>query len=209
MSMIRQGVYLAWDLERPRTRQPNPGPPKPSAVHETSTNPQSPAPSPPHSSHPATYSREGRCSEAEDGDQAQAHAGLIPAILGTFTKHIPDPLDRAIGADGEVAGTHCPPDHGCRGRVSAGKKEQVCERRREGQRLAKVCSTQREKEVFSLGRSIPSHSPVTGSYWSCPLHSGDNKRPDFIQLLCQLNEFVCGVGGPTGQQHPLMQLVNI
>lgn len=68
--------------------------------------------------------------------------------------------------------------------------------------------TKGKRGLQPWGGLAPGHSPVTGSYWSCPLHSGD-KRPDFIQLLCQLNEFVCGVGGPIGQQHPLMQLVNI
>lgn len=58
------------------------------------------------------YSREGGSREAEDGDQTQAHAGLIPAVVGTLTKHIPDPLAGAVGAAGEVAWAQLPPDHG-------------------------------------------------------------------------------------------------
>lgn len=76
-------------------------------------------------SHRRVYSREGGCGKAENGDQAQDHAGFIPAILSTFTKHIPDPLDGAIGAHGKVACAQRPPDHSCRGRVPAGEKAQV------------------------------------------------------------------------------------
>lgn len=52
MSMIRQGVYLAWDLERSRTNQPNPGLPKPSTVHGPPPTPEAPPlphPTLPHS----------------------------------------------------------------------------------------------------------------------------------------------------------------
>lgn len=54
MSMIRQGVYLAWDLDRPMTSQPNPGLSKPSAVHEPHRLPKPhPFPTLPHPA-PAT-----------------------------------------------------------------------------------------------------------------------------------------------------------
>lgn len=57
------------------------------------------------------YWQEGGSSRAENGDQAQAHTGIIPAVLGTFTKHVPYPLAGAIGAVREVAKVHFPPDH--------------------------------------------------------------------------------------------------
>lgn len=86
---------------------------------ESSSGPGATAPPLPASlvQPPWHYSREGGSSEAENGDQAQAHAGLVPAILGTFTKHVPYPLAGAVGAAGEVAGAQFLPDHDCGGRA--------------------------------------------------------------------------------------------
>lgn len=66
----------------------------------------------PCSLRPCQYSREGGCCKTENGDQAQAHAGLVPAVLGAFAKHVPYPLEGAVGAAGEVAGAQFLPDHG-------------------------------------------------------------------------------------------------
>lgn len=58
MSMIREGVYPAWDLDRPRTSQPNPRLPKPTAVHEPPTTPEAPPlPHPTPASQPHTHGK--------------------------------------------------------------------------------------------------------------------------------------------------------
>lgn len=63
---------------------------------------------------PCHHSREGGCCKTDNRDQAQAHTGLIPAVLGAFAEHVPYPPAGAIGAVGEVAGAQFLPDHGCR-----------------------------------------------------------------------------------------------
>lgn len=88
-------------------------------VPEAIAPPHTPGPPAP----PCRYSRESGCRKTENGDQAQAHAGLIPAVLGAFPKHVPYPLEGAVGAAGEVAGAQFLPDHGCCGTEEGSYKE--------------------------------------------------------------------------------------
>lgn len=58
MNMIRQGVYLAWDLVRPVTGQPNPGLSKPNAGHEQPpTHKAPPHPHPAPATQPHTHGK--------------------------------------------------------------------------------------------------------------------------------------------------------
>lgn len=114
---------------------------------------------------PWHYSREGGRCKAENGDQAQAHAGLVPAILGTFTKHVPYPLAGAIGAAGEVAGAQFLPDHGRRGQEGghwcAGAGEGSVETKRERLQPWEVCipvtvpPTEAQLQPHQLALSVP------------------------------------------------------
>lgn len=62
MNMIRQGIYLAWDLDRPMAGQPNPRLSKPSAGHEGPPTPEAPplprsTPHPPPTTQPHTHGK--------------------------------------------------------------------------------------------------------------------------------------------------------